>query len=75
MISTAVPVITIGVAIVLAYLCAIGFDVQNMMAPQNMSLGLYGIGIAAVGMLSTLVSPSPPTPTVLSPTMRAATPR
>ena len=48
MISTAVPVITIGVAIVLAYLCAIGFDVQNMMAPQNMSLGLYGIGIAAV---------------------------
>jgi len=54
MISTAVPVITIGVAIVLAYLCAIGFDVQNMMAPQNMSLGLYGIGIAAVGMLSTL---------------------
>ena len=54
MISTAVPVITIGVAIILAYLCAIGFDVQNMMAPQNMSLGLYGIGIAAVGMLSTL---------------------
>ena len=25
-----------------------------MMAPQNMSMGLYGIGIAAVGMLSTL---------------------
>ena len=54
MISTAVPVVTIGVAIILAYLCAIGFDVQNMMSPQNMSQGLYGIGIAAVGMLSTL---------------------
>ena len=54
MISTAIPVITIGVAIILAYLCAIGFDMHNMMAPQNMSQGLYGIGIAAVGMLSTL---------------------
>ena len=54
MISTAIPVITIGVAIILAYLCATGFDVDNMMAPQNMSQGLYGIGIAAVGMLSTL---------------------
>ncbi len=54
MISTAIPVVTIGVAIIIAYLCAIGFDVQHMMQPQNMSLGLYGIGIAAVGMLSTL---------------------
>ena len=54
MISTAIPVITIGVAIILAYLCATGFDVDNMMASQNMSQGLYGIGIAAVGMLSTL---------------------
>lgn len=54
MISTAIPVVTIGVAIILAYLCAIGFDVDGMMAPQSMSQGLYGIGIAAVGMLSTL---------------------
>ena len=54
MISTAIPVLTIGAAIILAYLCAIGFDMENMMAPMNMSLGLYGIGIAAVGMLSTL---------------------
>lgn len=51
MISTAIPVLTIGAAIILAYLCAIGFDMENMMAPMNMSLGLYGIGIAAVGML------------------------
>ena len=54
MISTAIPVLTIGAAIILAYLCAIGFDMEHMMAPMNMSLGLYGIGIAAVGMLSTL---------------------
>ena len=49
MISTAVPVLTIGVAIILAYLCAIGFDMEHIMSAQSMSLGLYGIGIAAVG--------------------------
>ncbi len=54
MISTAIPVVTIGAAIIVAYLCAIGFDVHHMLEPQNLSLGLYGIGIAAVGMLSTL---------------------
>ena len=54
MISTAVPVITIGVAIILAYLCATGFDMAHLMSAHNLSLGLYGIGIAAVGMLSTL---------------------
>ena len=54
MISTAVPVLTIGVAIILAYLCATGFDVNNFMSAENLSLGLSGIGIAAVGMLSTL---------------------
>ena len=54
MISTAVPVLTIGVAIILAYLCATGFDVNNFMSAENLSLGLDGIGIAAVGMLSTL---------------------
>ncbi|HPW90623.1 MAG TPA: sodium-translocating pyrophosphatase [Paludibacteraceae bacterium] len=54
MISTAIPVLTIVVAIVMAYLCAINFDVQNFLTAQNLSVGLYGIGIAAVGMLSTL---------------------
>ncbi len=54
MISTAIPVITIGVAIILSYLCAINFDVANMLSAGNLSMGLYGIGIAAVGMLSTL---------------------
>ena len=52
MLSTAVPVITVGVAIILAYLCANGFHVEFSAA--NLSMGLYGIGIAAVGMLSTL---------------------
>jgi K(+)-stimulated pyrophosphate-energized sodium pump len=54
MLSTAIPVITIGVAIILAFLFAIGFDMKNMLEAHNLSLGLYGIGIAAVGMLSTL---------------------
>ena len=48
MISTAIPVITIAAAIVLSYLFATGFDINNL------SLGLYGVAIAAVGMLSTL---------------------
>ena len=54
MLSTAIPVLTIGLAIILAFLSAIQFDVANMLSAQNLSLGLYGIGIAAVGMLSTL---------------------
>lgn len=54
MISTAIPVIAIVCAIVLAYLFAIGFDVQHMMTAASLSKGLYGVAIAAVGMLSTL---------------------
>ena len=54
MLSTAIPVLTIGVAIIMAFLCAISFDVADMLSAKNLSLGLYGIGIAAVGMLSTL---------------------
>ena len=50
MISTAIPVITIAVAILLSYLCAAGFSFD----PSLISNGLYGISIAAVGMLSTL---------------------
>ena len=52
MLSTAIPVITIAVAILLAYLCANGFDLS--FSASSLSTGLYGIGIAAVGMLSTL---------------------
>src|SRR5574344_1296596 len=52
MISTTIPVITIAIAIVMSYLCANGFDMK--MNAHSMALGLYGIGIAAVGMLSTL---------------------
>ena len=52
MISTCIPVLTIGIAIMLSYLCANGFDMS--LSAESISHGLYGIGIAAVGMLSTL---------------------
>lgn len=52
MISTLIPVIAISVAILLSYLCANGFDMT--MSTASVSKGLYGIGIASVGMLSTL---------------------
>ena len=48
MVSTAVPVIAVVVGIILSYWFAAGFDFANI------GMGLYGIGIAAVGMLSTL---------------------
>ena len=54
MLSTAIPVLTIAAAIILSFLSATGFDIQNMISAENLSKGLYGIGIAAVGMLSTL---------------------
>ena len=52
MISTCIPVITIGVAIILSFGFANGFDLS--MSSQSLANGLYGIGITAVGMLSTL---------------------
>ena len=50
MISTAIPVITIAFAIILSYSFATGFSFD----PALITKGLYGISIAAVGMLSTL---------------------
>lgn len=52
MISTCIPIVTISVAIILSYLCANGFELA--LTTESISRGLYGIGIAAVGMLSTL---------------------
>lgn len=48
MLSTAIPVIAVVVGIIASFLFASGFDFNNV------GMGLYGIGIAAVGMLSTL---------------------
>ncbi len=50
LISAAVPMGIIVVAITLAYLFAAGFTYDV----ASLNFGLYGIGIAAVGMLSTL---------------------
>ncbi len=48
MLSTAIPVITVVVGVMLSYMFAADFEITNV------GMGLYGIGIAAVGMLSTL---------------------
>jgi K(+)-stimulated pyrophosphate-energized sodium pump len=48
MMSTGIPVLAIVLGTIFAYLFAAGFDLANA------GMGLYGIGIAAVGMLSTL---------------------
>ncbi len=54
LISTFIPVVAIALAIMISYLSAINFDLVNIVSGGNLSHGLYGIGIAAVGMLSTL---------------------
>lgn len=48
MLSTAIPVLAVVVGIICSFLFASGFNFANV------GMGLYGIGIAAVGMLSTL---------------------
>ena len=51
MLSTWAPVLITGAATLLSFGFANGFDFAN---PNAFALGLYGVGIAAVGMLSTL---------------------
>jgi len=48
MLSTTIPILAVVVGTIMAYLCAANFDLSNV------AYGLYGIGMAAVGMLSTL---------------------
>jgi inorganic pyrophosphatase/K(+)-stimulated pyrophosphate-energized sodium pump len=51
MLSTWVPVLVVGAATLLAFGFANAFNFSD---PNAFALGLYGVGIAAVGMLSTL---------------------
>ena len=51
MMSVWAPVLITGAATLLAFGFANGFEFSN---PNSFALGLYGVGIAAVGMLSTL---------------------
>lgn len=48
MLSTAIPVLAVAIGTLVAFLCGSGFSMDQM------SQGLYGVSIAAVGMLSTL---------------------
>jgi K(+)-stimulated pyrophosphate-energized sodium pump len=48
MLSTVVPVMAVAAGTLFAFLCSAGFD------PTQVARGLYGVAIAAVGMLSTL---------------------
>jgi len=48
MLSTSIPVLAVAIGTILAYFFASNFNLTNV------GQGLYGIGIAAVGMLSTL---------------------
>ena len=47
LVSTVGPVIVVGIAVLVAYFCSKG-------AAGDFAQGLYGVGVAAVGMLSTL---------------------
>lgn len=51
MMSTVIPVLSVVIGTTFAYCFAAG---DASFAPETMAMGLYGIGIAAVGMLSTL---------------------
>ena len=55
MLSTIAPILIVGVAVIVAFLAAGGtLATGSAEYTLNFSQGLYGIGIAAVGMLSTL---------------------
>ncbi len=55
MVSTAAPILIVGVAVIVSFIASGGSLVTNSEAyTLSFNNGLYGIGIAAIGMLATL---------------------
>ncbi len=63
MLSTVAPVVIVGVSVLISYYCSGG--------SADFNAGLYGVGVSAVGMLSTLGITLQPMLTDRLPIMRA----
>ncbi|MFP3154522.1 sodium-translocating pyrophosphatase [Lachnospiraceae bacterium ZAX-1] len=53
MLSTAIPVVIVSASVLISFICA-GGSFSGADFAANFSKGLYGVGLSAVGMLSTL---------------------
>ncbi|HIW56885.1 MAG TPA: sodium-translocating pyrophosphatase [Firmicutes bacterium] len=54
MLSTAIPVVIVGISVLISFFAAGGADFIATGNADSFASGLYGVGISAVGMLATL---------------------
>lgn len=54
MLSTAIPVVIVGISVLISFFAAGGADFIATGDASSFASGLYGVGISAVGMLATL---------------------